>query len=525
MRKLLLASVAAMGASLGAAQAATTPPFDPAVTPTPDPGTITVRLNGKLSFFAGAYGVGDFNGSYYYDVATGITKSTPFYVNGATGNGSSSITAAAYAALPASTQSLYRAANLNIEKMNSFGYTDYARFYPGFDGVAANGIKYGVALRVQQADIGGACQGVYGSCSQTDRARTSLIFRSAYGYVGTDTAGTLRFGMADSVASLFQLGTSENFNTGGWNGDIPSSLPGVFDTPWPFPDVGSSYDINRVVYLSPRFYGFDFGIDFAPTSNGLNGDNGDGCQSVQYSNPGIAGGPSIAGPGCDLLSATSTADYKRFRNEMNVGARYTGTFGDVGFSAYGDYLFSGVTSNSAYITAPVAVTGVKQPYDGYSVGYGGAQLTYAGFTIGSAIMGGNINNVDTNQALMPVGTKKETAFVVGGSYTYGPLIVGVQYFNSWLAGNQTAANKIGSPATTGGAPTTANVGGYSSYGIAAGGTYTVAPGLNLYLEYLYGQVKQPGYNLLLGTANAITSPTIGQRVQTQYMGIGTALTW
>ena len=67
--------------------------------------------------------------------------------------------------------------------------------------------------------------------------------------------------------------------------------------------------------------------------------------------------------------------------------------------------------------------------------------------------------------------------------------------------------------------------GYDNPVPLPGGTYTVAPGLNLYLEYLYGQVKQPGYNLLLGTANAITSPTIGQRVQTQYMGIGTALTW
>jgi predicted porin len=328
--------------------------------------------------------------------------------------------------------------------------------------------------------------------------------------------------MADSVASLFQLGTAENFNTGGWNGDIPSSLAGVFDTPWPFPDVGSSYDINRVVYLSPRFYGFDFGIDFAPSSNGLNGDNGDGCGSVQYSNPGIASGNgSIAGPGCDLLNSSSSTDYKRFRNEMNVGARYTGTFGDFGFSAYGDYLFSGVLADSTVpVVGSTSVYGPKgrQQYDGYSVGYGGIQGTFAGFTVGGAVMGGNINNVDTNQALMPVGTKKETAFVVGGSYTYGPVVVGVQYFNSWLAGNQTESNRIATETTVG-------VGGYNAYGVAAGGTYTVAPGLNLYLEYLYGQVKQPGYNLLLGAVNSPTLPNLKDKLQTSYLGVGSVLSW
>ena len=44
MRKLLLASVAALGASMGVAAVAD------AQTASPDPGTVTVRLNGRFRF-------------------------------------------------------------------------------------------------------------------------------------------------------------------------------------------------------------------------------------------------------------------------------------------------------------------------------------------------------------------------------------------------------------------------------------------------------------------------------------------
>ena len=51
MRKLLLATVAALGASMGVATVAD------AQTASPDPGTVTVRLNGRFRF----YGSGDFS--------------------------------------------------------------------------------------------------------------------------------------------------------------------------------------------------------------------------------------------------------------------------------------------------------------------------------------------------------------------------------------------------------------------------------------------------------------------------------
>jgi hypothetical protein len=129
MRKLLLATVAGLGtwgavASDASAQNAVQAPTQSNASYTtyqggaalpsasaPAPGTVVVRLNGRVRFYA--YGA--------FDGDTNSTASAPA-IN-ATGT-----SAAVYA------------------KQDKYGFAEYGRLYPGFDGVAANGLKYGASL-------------------------------------------------------------------------------------------------------------------------------------------------------------------------------------------------------------------------------------------------------------------------------------------------------------------------------------------------------------------------------------------
>ena len=545
MRKLLLASVALLGvmsATDPAAYAQMSVQYgdgsgDDSGQGAPAPGSITVRLNGRFQAFIGAYGNSDMNDSYYYDTLSGTVSSSPYVVTPAGGTlagklGAPTSTAAVgttitgavvapttfpvAAGAPAGTvgaavpPGYFRAAALNNAKIQNYGMVDIARLYPGFDGVAANGLKYGASLEIRSWDYGGAGGNSYSSPSQAGRQRDLLQFRRAYGYVGTDQFGTLRFGMGDGPSSLFLVGNFENFNSGGWNGAIPASFTGNLNSPWPFPDVGAEYTTNKLVYLSPQIWGFDLGVSYEPDTSNLNGDNGNGCLNSGLANNIPASGASgnVAGYGCDLLSS-STIDYRRRRNTIETALRYRGTFGPVGVAAFADYTTAGKVNYSGSIGGPAQTGGVQQ-YNQYEYGMGGAQLTYAGFSAGGMVRGGAFNDIGNNEAMQPAGTEHETAYVVGTSYTAGPFVAGAHYFHSWQAGNQTAATKASGA-----------VGVMNTQGVAAGATYSVAPGLAVYLEYLWGQMHQSGYDLDLGVAGSPFHNTI----KVQYLGVGTGLSW
>ena len=210
MRKLLLASVAGLGAwgaiasDASAQNAVQTPTQSNASYSTysggaalpaasaPTPGTVVVRLNGRVRFYA-------------YD--------------------SNSRDASAVVA-----------PNPQASKLDTYGFAEYGRLYPGFDGVAANGLKYGASLEIRQDTSGLAGGGSNGSISANDPKRAGLYFRRVWGYLGTDAVGTVRLGSTDQPTSLYLTGNFENFNDGGWNGDLPGFIPGNVAPAWPFSD-------------------------------------------------------------------------------------------------------------------------------------------------------------------------------------------------------------------------------------------------------------------------------------------------
>src|SRR5262249_426293 len=149
-------------------------------------------------------------------------------------------------------------------KLAPYLFRESARLYPGFDGIAANGLKYGAALEIRQDQASPPGGGANGSISATSRSRGALYFRREFAYLGADHYGFLRYGSTDQPTSLFLTGTFENFDNSGWNGD-----PFMFTTNstpnWPFADQSALYTTSKVVYVSPKFLDLvDFGVSFEP---------------------------------------------------------------------------------------------------------------------------------------------------------------------------------------------------------------------------------------------------------------------
>ncbi len=473
MRKLLLATVAALGGLTGAAAVAdaqsmsdTSGQAFPRVA-APTPGTVTVRLNGRFRFYAAA--VADRN----TDIGTPLTS-------------------------PAGTST-------TGGKQVGYTFGNYARLYPGFDGVAANGLKYGASLEIRQ-DSGGATAraggGAVAGISGQNQGRSQLYFRREWGYIGTDQLGTLRLGSIDSASSLYMTGNFENFNDGGLNGDAPAFVTPNNQITWPFADVGNLYTTTKAVYLSPQFFGFDAGISYEPNTGNV--------ALASHCDSGIGG--SI---GCERLSSTSNnAESGRRRNTMDALLRYRGTFGGFGIAATGGAIISSnVKDNNASgipFNSNRSAGVVRDNYDGLSVGDFGLALTYGGLSVGGKYQFGRFNG---QWSLAPKGVADGEAFLGGASYTFGPVIVGAHYLNYKSAGD--VGNAFFGRQR-------------KEQGIAAGATYSLAPGLSIFLSYVGTERKQNGYNFATGAGVTAANPGGNRdhnKVTAQVLSVGTSFSW
>ncbi len=477
MRKLLLATVAVLGGLTGAATVADAQLLSDTAgqatvdtagqTASPAPGTITVRLNGRFRAYA----------AYTTDRGTDV-------------NG----------------------------KQVGYSFGNYARLYPGFDGVAANGLKYGASLEIRQ-DAGGAGArtggGAAGGISGQNPTRSPLYFRREWGYIGTDQLGTVRVGSSDPASSLYMTGNFENFNDGGLNGDIPAFVTPNNQITWPFADVGNIYTTNKIVYLSPQLYGFDTGISYEPNTGNV--DLGSHCDS------GIGG--SI---GCERLSSISSAtgntaglqtvaninaESGRRRNTLDALLRYRGTFGGFGIAATAGYIVSSHVSDTqtgvAFATRANPGTG-RLNYDGLNVGDFGVALTYGGLSVGGKYQFGRFNG---QWSLAPKGVPDGEAWLAGASYTIGPFIMGAHYLAYNSAGDIQSALRGRQRRED---------------GVAAGATYSLAPGLSLFLSYIWTQRKQNGFDFATGTTASAALPggvNTRNKVTAQVIGVGTGFSW
>jgi Gram-negative porin len=517
MRKLLLASAAAFGASagmLGVASAQTTA----APTLAPAQGMILQAPNGG----SGANN----NNNYQTGMLPGpFANPTPgsfvvrfngaewFYISMGGGNGF---------VTPAT------ASNPGGEKLAPYNMFEYFRLYPGFDAMASNGLRYGGQTEIREnwssnsnngfqtaapgattkastaggtvtvpaagATAGSATNSTSSNSASSFTCTQTLYVRRAFIYLAGDQWGMVRMGQTDGVNGIFDNGvtTFQNFDTGGWNGDTPNAVPGNLQPAFPFfSQQGAEYGNEKIVYLTPQFFGFDFGVQWAPNNN-------NGWAPC-----------AVAGTGCSNLSSSSqqasagNADGGRFMNQYVVGGRYQGSFGPVALYGYASYTGSGAvdyTGATPIGNAPGSTYNGK--FNGMSVGQGGIAVTVAGLTVGGNVTAGNYNGL---MALQPQGGAHAIAWLGGVQYAYGPVVVGASYYNFQSQG---AVNLT-------------NVSQRYTDGLDIGGTYNLAPGLWFYGQYLYGQQHQGGFDFITGAAGVSTNNT----VHAQAFEIGTKVRW
>ncbi len=474
-RRLLLA--AALAAAPGGAHAQLAnvnpsavspppPPFTAIPAQTPGPGSITVRLDARINSY---FNVGS-------DSGRNATVVTP---NGANGQPNT--------------------------KLANYAFGSYARLFPAFDGIAGNGLKYGAFLEIRQDQGAPPGGGVNGSISASNRSRAALFYRRQFAYVGADQYGTLRYGATDQATGLLLTGTFENFNDGGWNGDKPSYFTNGTTLTWPFPGQAILGVTEKIVYLSPQYQGFDFGLSFEPNTGVMNG--GPGNCPYNYTSPSPVGvnGPLNQGngTGCDAASATATGDAARRRNMVDGALRWRGVLGPVGIAAtVGGMVGGRVLDNST----PAAAT----QFTNLSVFDTGLVFTYGGLALGGHITTGQANG---SFNLKQSGQRNSFAWLAGGSYAFGPFIIGASYFDYASAGVKGALSD----------PT---VGNRREQGISAGGTYTFAPGMNVFLSYLYGTRAQGGFDFLSGAVSSAGARVVTHNnVLAQGIQIGTQFRW
>ncbi|GAB0117513.1 porin [Acidisoma sp. 7E03] len=414
MRQYLLAGAAALTAAIGLAGAAQAQVSTPDFTKKIAPGTIVVRLGGRVAEWAG--------------------------VSGFTGQ------------------------NYNGTKYSSYGLGGYMRLYPGFDGVAANGLQYGAQAEIRENTA---------TSPGTSASTETLYVLRDFGYIGLPQVGLLRFGQQEGALYLFDTGRfeggPEGFNDGGWNGDIQNFFVNSSARPvYPFTWSNSTRTTDKIDYITPTFSGLSFGVSFEPNQTAEN-----------YA-------PAT-------VSSTTATDLRR--NTLELGIRYKQKFGALALNTSAGYMTA----------APVAYTGTAKaglPYQNMQVGSFGMTLSYAGFVVGGNTKFGNMNGqFEPNYE----GGSNAIGWLAGGSYNTGPLTVGASYFVYDSQGD------MSSPTTEG---------TRREYGAAAGLTYLVVPGLKLFASYLYGGRHQTGYNFLASKAGSINNDT-----NAQVFAIGTWLYW
>ena len=488
----------------------------------PEDGQVIVRLNGRFRFYGGLFDDQDFN-RISTSTTTTYTLSNPetVIINGK----------------PVLTQVVTgkQTTSPTQNKQDTFGFTEYVRLYPGFDGRTAGGLKYGASIEIRQDNTVAPGGGTAGSVSSVDTQRGNLYVRREWGYLGTDDLGTIRFGTIDDVSSLYLTGVLENFNDGGWNGDVRYGLATNAQLRWPFPDDGSAYETNKIVYLSPKIEGFDFGVSFEPSTAGANIDDGN-CSAANTSNTlAVSNGLTVGAPlinviGCDRLESTTTAiESGRRKDTVDALLRYRHAFDNgIGIAATASYTGGGHVD---YVGPYVIASGKEYvrpvTYNGLSVGDFGVALTYAGVLIGGNYQFGRFSNAlasGANQSfsLAPVGAKPADAWTGGASYTFGPAIIGA----NWVSTDSAGAYSYSAAPTPQQSMETKGLGQRHEAGLNAGGTLKVAPGLGIFLTYLYDERKQSGYDLVNAEIVANTADAANNnKIRAQALTLGTSLTW
>jgi outer membrane protein OmpU len=438
MRKILLGTTAVVGAALLAPGAFAQAPVtgtpgqgglrgdatgtSAVVAPAPAisaPGGLSIRIGGFFDFRS-AFIQDDWDRARSRNTAAGSATST-------SGVAFSPVTGTGTLTVPGS------AAVNNARARNRYDFQNDSELFVFVDGRASNGMTYGAEFQFQMDGVGGT-------------GNTVVDLDEAFMFVGTPTLGRLTFGQEDNAASLLQVrapGVGE-LADGNWSDFIIQN--GLFSSPYMLAGINDGNDSTKIIYTSPQFAGFDFGVSYAPQSR---------SEGRRIENAGVLGG----------TATNFQRDRVTAENEIAVALRYRGTFGPVGVNVGAGAMFaqSAQLSNTG---AAIATNLRGQAINAYTVG---ASVSAYGFAIGGEYTWGAYNGSAPGGAALNPGLDDSYLYVLGATYTIGPVIFGANYGVA-KQDNGTTAGRVALGDRT-----------HTYYGF--GVVYNIAPGLAAYVSY------------------------------------------
>lgn len=461
--------------------------------PAPAPGTVIVRLQGRIE--------NDF-------MAASVLKNP-----GGTGTGGTA--SAAVGAVPPAPA-----------KFNPVSFASYLRLYPGVDGMATNGLRYGAQAEIRENFSSGAAQPYpsndpAASPSASTSAET-LFVRRSFVYIAGDNVGIFRFGQSDGVIGLFDpCFFSSGCNDAGFGG-FQTGLAGIGPTSnignagdyFALAQNGADYGNVKFVYLSPQLFGVDIGFQYAP-----NMENSNAACAVTIANqvpingtatPSATTGQTLAAAGgaTGCTNATSGTDGTRWFNQIGIGARWQGDFSPTLHAGlYGFYEHAQNEVNYAQGTLHTATwSGAYAPLSFVQAAfYLRAETPVGNWLTGMTYEGGNVN---TTLTLTTKGGSALNGFQPFLTYQNGPWVAGLDGFFLTEQGQ----------ASLTGLTQRHEVGVYASL------NYNIAPGLYVLLEYQYEARHQGGFNFLTGANNTAATPGYND-VHAQALIFSTIVNW
>jgi hypothetical protein len=259
-------------------------------------------------------------------------------------------------------------------------------------------------------------------------------------------------------------------------------------------------DVNRINYYTPRFFGLQVGVGYAPKINLTSTLN--------------VGPNSNTGGVCGFNDATTangcpTNDYS-WQDALSIGANYLNKFGDVAVAAYVGYSYMNFVPGLANLQGPAnLITGAN--LTSWKQFAAGLQFSVAGFTLGGSYIWDN-NGLGTNYY---TGVDNDTrAYSIGVMYETGPWqmsVAGTVSYNNNGNGSLSLVNTIagtsvavpGAPTTTAAAFGTNPNAGALSFGtetaskIEVGANYAIGPGIKLTGGAIFNNLSGPS-NLVAG---------------------------